>query len=274
MVNITSTLSTLITANHILHYHDVLDGMGHVSVRNPNNNATFFIALQLGPAVVSGVKDIGEYYIEDGSPLSGTVGGYAERYIHSGIMKRYPDVNSVVHSHAEDILPFTVLPSLQLQPVYHMAGFLGSNVPTFDIEDVYKENDARDMLVNTPSRGAALASTFGQNETQPTSPFHTLVLQRGHGFVTAGESVEIAVDYAMYAASNARVQTKALMLAGLTGAGAGDGDGGEVQYLSQQERRDCTNMNKWVAFKPWKQWVREVERSGVYENELGTPPGA
>ena len=48
MVNITGLLSTLITANHILSYHNVLDSFGHISVRNPNTNTTFFIALQLG----------------------------------------------------------------------------------------------------------------------------------------------------------------------------------------------------------------------------------
>ena len=48
MVNITGLMSTLITANHILSYYDVLDSFGHVSVRNPNTNTTFFIALQLG----------------------------------------------------------------------------------------------------------------------------------------------------------------------------------------------------------------------------------
>jgi ribulose-5-phosphate 4-epimerase/fuculose-1-phosphate aldolase len=127
MVNLTATLSTLITANHILHYHNVLDAMGHVSVRNPNNNATFFIALQQGPATVRGPADIGEYFVADGSPLPGTVGGYAERYIHSEILKRYADVNAVVHSHSEDVLPYTVLESLHVESVYHMAGFLGSS---------------------------------------------------------------------------------------------------------------------------------------------------
>jgi ribulose-5-phosphate 4-epimerase/fuculose-1-phosphate aldolase len=125
MVNITATLSTLITANHILHHLSVLDAMGHISVRNPSNHATFFIAKQMGPAVVSGPDDIGEYYVEDGSPVSGIGGGYAERYIHSEIMKRYPDVMSVVHSHSEDVLPFTVLEGVGLESVYHMAGFLG-----------------------------------------------------------------------------------------------------------------------------------------------------
>jgi hypothetical protein len=49
MKNITALLSSLITANHILSYHNVLDPFGHVSVRNPNTNTTFFIALQIGP---------------------------------------------------------------------------------------------------------------------------------------------------------------------------------------------------------------------------------
>jgi ribulose-5-phosphate 4-epimerase/fuculose-1-phosphate aldolase len=143
MVNITGLLSTLITANHILSYYDVLDSFGHISVRNPNTNTTFFIALQMGaslsqsrsrivltddlvgPAIVSGPADIGEYLIADGSPVNGTIGGYAERYIHSAILNSYPDVNAVVHSHSEDVLPYTVLDTISLEPVYHMAGFLG-----------------------------------------------------------------------------------------------------------------------------------------------------
>ena len=126
MVNLTATLSTLIAANHVLDYLDVLDPFGHISVRNPNNNNTFFIALQMGAAVVSGAQDIGEYLVSDGSGVNGTEGGYAERYIHSEILKRYPDVNAVVHSHNEDVLPYTVAGSVSVEPTYHMAGFLGT----------------------------------------------------------------------------------------------------------------------------------------------------
>jgi len=222
-----------------------------------------------GPAVVSGPADIGEYLISDGTPVNGTVGGYSERYIHSEILKRYPDVNAVVHSHSEDVLPYTVLSASQqpLEPVYHMAGFLGSAVPTFDIETMYEEDDARDLLVNSPRLGAALAQTFGVNQTRPTSPAHSTVLQRGHGFVTVGEGVEQVTDFAYYAASNARVQTKAILL-----ANAQRGAGGAVQYLGQRERVATAEMNRWIVFKPWMQWVREVERSGMFVNVLGTPP--
>ncbi|KAF2476842.1 uncharacterized protein BDR25DRAFT_370642 [Lindgomyces ingoldianus] len=265
MVNLTTTLSTLITANHILHYHSVVDAMGHISVRNPANNATFFIALQMGPAVVSSPKDIGEYLIEDGSPVNGTLGGYAERYIHSEVMKRYPDVMSVVHSHSEDVLPYTLKSVfLNVSPRSHIIS--GDSVPNFDISTIYTSSTPHDMLINTPVLGAALAQTFGINTTNPTSPLHTTILQRGHGFVTAGESIEMAVDFASYATSNARVQTTAILLANAMGGG--------IKYLSSQERKDCADMNRWIAFKPWKQWVREVERSAIYDNELGTPPGA
>ncbi|KAI4678868.1 hypothetical protein J4E81_010596 [Alternaria sp. BMP 2799] len=71
MKNTTPLLSTLITANHILSHHAVLDPFGHISVRNPNTNTTFFIALQIGPATVSSPADIGEYHIADGTPLPG-----------------------------------------------------------------------------------------------------------------------------------------------------------------------------------------------------------
>lgn len=115
---------------------------------------------------------------------------------------------------------------------------------------------------------------------------HQVVLQRGHGFVVAGKSIEQAVMYAYYACSNARVQTKALLLEnalngnGGSGGGAGyekerDGRGRvEVRYLSEKETVDCKGMNDWIAFKPWKQWVREVDpkRNPLYDNDLGDPP--
>jgi ribulose-5-phosphate 4-epimerase/fuculose-1-phosphate aldolase len=93
--------------------------------------------------VISGPADIGEYLIADGTPVNGTVGGYAERYIHSAILKAYPDVSAVVHSHAEDVLPYTVLNSVGPEPVYHMAGFLGPpfrplRCPSTDTKQVNK----------------------------------------------------------------------------------------------------------------------------------------
>ena len=95
-----------------------------------------------------------------------------------------------MHSHSEDVLPYTVLDSagdgdqdgkgmLGMQPVYHMAGFLGGEVPNFDIGVVFEEGEPRDMLVNSVRLGGALAERFGRNETRGTEPLHTTVLMRG-----------------------------------------------------------------------------------------------
>lgn len=91
-----SLLSTLVVANHILHYHDVVDAFGHISVRNPNNASTFFLSGSLAPALVSGLDDLVEYHVEDASPVKeDSPKGYSERFIHSEIYKKYTDVNSV-----------------------------------------------------------------------------------------------------------------------------------------------------------------------------------
>lgn len=125
MVNLTATFSTLITANHILHYHRVLDAYGHISVRNPNNNLTFFLAAGIAPALVSSPNDLVEYYVSNASSVDPNAPtGYIERYIHSEVLKRFPEVNSVIHSHSEAIIPYANV-DVSLEPVFHMAGFLG-----------------------------------------------------------------------------------------------------------------------------------------------------
>ena len=143
----------------------------------------------------------------------------------------------------------------------------GDYVPNFDIESIYEESDPHDMLVNTPRLGAALAAVLGTNTSQPGAPLYTTALQRGHGFITTGTSIEQVTELAYYATSNARVQTRAMGLSASAGMGI---DG--VHYLSTEERRDSKNMNIWISYKPWKQWVIQSERSGMYVNELGTPP--
>lgn len=121
-----SLLKDLITANHILHHHHILDAYGHISLRNPNNPHTFFLSHSIAPALVSSPSDIVEYNIEDASPVKKDVSaGYKERCIHSEILKKYPGINSVVHSHSEAVLPYSIS-GVEMKPCIHMAGFLGT----------------------------------------------------------------------------------------------------------------------------------------------------
>ena len=121
-------LHDLIVANHILHHHSVADAYGHISLRNPSNPATFFLSHSVAPALVSCASDIIEYRIEDASPVDPQAGnGYKERFIHSEVMKRYPSVNSVVHSHAESVVVYGIA-GVEMKPCFHMAGFLGTQL--------------------------------------------------------------------------------------------------------------------------------------------------
>jgi ribulose-5-phosphate 4-epimerase/fuculose-1-phosphate aldolase len=115
----------LVTASHILHYHGVLDAYGHISVRSPDNSATFWMPRNSSPALISTPDDLVEYNIEDASEVEKNAKpGYPERHIHSEIYKRFPAVNSVVHSHCSDVLPYCIS-EVPLKATIHMAGFLG-----------------------------------------------------------------------------------------------------------------------------------------------------
>ncbi|TKA52772.1 hypothetical protein B0A49_12243 [Cryomyces minteri] len=279
-------LSKLITANHILHYHQVVDAYGHISVRNPSNPSTFFLSGSLAPALVSSPRDLVEYHVEDASPVNDDGRkGYAERFIHSEILKRFPGTNSVVHSHAEPVLPYTVC-SVPLRPVFHMGGVMGGSVPVFDIAASYSRNDVQDLLVSNAKLGADFARRFSKTESltgklisttlgavpvpADAQPEHPTVLMRGHGFTACGVSVEEAVYRAVFTQVNAKVQTAALLLNSAAGPVNAAGVREEIKYLNTKEARDAWASNAKHAERPWKLWCAEVEAAALYTNELRT----
>lgn len=118
--------SDLITASHILHYHGVVDGYGHISARNPENHSTFFMARSLAPGLVESLDDLVEYYVNDGEPVrSDAPRGFLERQIHSQALKKYPTVMSVVHSHSPETIPFSIT-NVRMRACTSLAGFVGA----------------------------------------------------------------------------------------------------------------------------------------------------
>src|SRR5215467_12057038 len=107
MSDIPALVRDLVVANHILARENVVDAYGHVSVRHPDDPHRFLLATSVAPEMVE-EKDIVEFNLdctparEDGRPL------YHERFIHGGIYEARPDVQAVVHAHAEDVLPFSI----------------------------------------------------------------------------------------------------------------------------------------------------------------------
>jgi HCOMODA/2-hydroxy-3-carboxy-muconic semialdehyde decarboxylase len=190
-------VADLVTANRILANEGVVDGYGHVSVRNPASADRYFLARAGAPALVT-AADIVEYDL-DSTSISGNGAGYMERFIHGEIYKARPDVHAVVHCHCLDVIPFAAT-NVPLRPMYHMGYFIGEGVPVFDIRAAAGTTD---MLVSSPALGRALARTLGRR---------TAALMRGHGAVVVADSLHVVVAKAYYLNVNARLQLQAIQL--------------------------------------------------------------
>lgn len=223
-------IDDLVTANRILANEGVLDGYGHVSVRNPADANRYFLARAGAPALV-GAADIVEYDL-DSKPVSGTGAGYMERFIHGEIYRARPDVTAVVHCHCLDVIPFAAA-NVPLKPMYHMAYFVGEGVPVFDIRAAA---GITDMLVSTPALGQALAKALGRKPA---------ALMRGHGAVVVADSLHVVVAKAYYLNVNARLQAQAMQLHG------------GVTYLDPEEAKKAAQTYE----RSWDAWKARLSRS-------------
>jgi ribulose-5-phosphate 4-epimerase/fuculose-1-phosphate aldolase len=71
----------------------------------------------MAPALVSSFGDLIEYWVDGSDPVDPNAKkGYSERFIHGEMFRRFPVVNCVVHSHAEEVLPY-VANGVPLLPV-------------------------------------------------------------------------------------------------------------------------------------------------------------
>jgi ribulose-5-phosphate 4-epimerase/fuculose-1-phosphate aldolase len=244
---------TFIHGSHILHFHQVLDAYGHLSFRHPTDPSLFVMARSVAPALIATEKDLITFRVQDGEPIDpDSPKAYIERYIHSEIYRRFPDVQAAVHSHAESVIPFTIS-GVALRPCYHMAGFLAtSGVPVHDsADDVVAPTDIPDLLVRNPAMGEALAKCFdGGNK---------VTLMRGHGYTVAATSIELAVYYALYTQKNATIQTAAMGLRAAAGGSMQD-----LRLLSVDEARERTAFAPTTAKRAWELWVTEVSGCPLY----------
>jgi ribulose-5-phosphate 4-epimerase/fuculose-1-phosphate aldolase len=193
-------IADLVFAYKILVNEAVLDSFGHISARSPASPERFLLPRAMPPALV-GVEDVLEFDVASSQPLDPRgrrVNG--ERYLHGEIYKARPDVNAIVHSHSQAVIPFS-LTGVALRPVIVQAGFMPLRIPNFEIRDV--RDDGRGMQITDMARGAALAKTLANGP---------LALMRGHGNVVVGSSIKQATVFAAYTDVNARMQAQALQL--------------------------------------------------------------
>ena len=228
-------LQDLVAANRILARHGVLDAYGHVSVRSDGEPGHFMMSRSLAPSLVT-LADLLEHDAAS-EPVADTRRPYLERFIHGEIYRQRPDVMAVVHSHSDSVIPFGITKGA-LQPVYHMASFLGAGVPVFEIRDTVVDND---LLVRDTRLGAALARRLGAC---------ACVLMRGHGMTIVGDSLPEAVFRAVYTERNAKLQAMAQQLEG------------PIRFLSAEEAVRATRSNRSTLERPWELWKKAALRRG------------
>jgi ribulose-5-phosphate 4-epimerase/fuculose-1-phosphate aldolase len=222
----------LVTANHILAREGVTDALGHISVRHPDRPDRFFLSCSRSPELVK-LDDIMEYDLEcnpidqRGRPM------YFERPIHGAVYQARPDVISVVHNHAYEVIPFG-LTKRPLKPCVHPAAGIGAHVPVWDSRTSFGDTN---LLITDMDKGKDLARGMGESNS---------VLMRGHGCVVVGASIKQAVLNAIYFKINASLVLQCLQI------------GGDVTYLSDGE----IELTKKIVYadnsvtRMWDYWSR------------------
>jgi hypothetical protein len=139
-------------ANRVLANEGIIDAFGHISARHPKDPNRYFISRHRASELVE-PSDVLEMTL-DSKPVHPTpVRLYSEMVIHGEIYKARPDVNSVCHHHAPSVLPFCAT-GVELVPLFHLGGTLGTKVPFWDSRDEFGDTN---LLVRTPEEGASHA---------------------------------------------------------------------------------------------------------------------
>jgi ribulose-5-phosphate 4-epimerase/fuculose-1-phosphate aldolase len=125
-----ATAHDLVLANRILVSEElgILDTLGHVSVRNPRNPNSYFIA----PRVAAGAVTAGDVVQRDMTKPESDTQGLS---IHDEVYKARPDVNAVLYARTPAIVAFTE-GSVKLRPVVNGGAFIGDGLPVFNMSSL------------------------------------------------------------------------------------------------------------------------------------------
>lgn len=169
---------------------------GHVSVRDPDGRGVWMKMAGLGFGEVA-PEDV-QLVAWDGEVLEAEGPRHAEYPIHTEVMVQRPDVGAVVHCHPEYTMALAAA-GAPLHPFSHTGGIFASDVPRYE--------HARG-LVQTSEQGRDMASALGASRA--------LILV-GHGTVTVGASVGVAVMTAIMLERACRLQYLADGFGGVKG---------------------------------------------------------
>jgi ribulose-5-phosphate 4-epimerase/fuculose-1-phosphate aldolase len=183
----------LVLANRILANESVgiLDTSGHVSLRNPSNPNSYFVATA-APGSVTDQDVVERDFTKPGPDTIGLS-------IDDEIYKANPNVMAVVYARTPEVAALTQ--GVQLRPIVNGAGFIGDGLPVFKISTL----DTNQPLLSNPAFGKGVAAALGSKQA---------VLLSGHGFVMTGRSIYNVVGTSYQLRQNARIQQQAMGLRG------------------------------------------------------------
>lgn len=197
-MTLSETKRELTLANHILAREGFLVGLGHVSVRHPDDPDKFILSRALAPNLVT-VHDLHEFDL-DGNLVDGSgVQPYGERVIHAAVYAARPDVACVCHGHPIELIPFCNA-GFPPKPVTHIGGMLGETVPVWDNREEFGDTQ---IIVVKMDEARSMARALGPNR---------IVLLRRHGAVVVGKSIRECVFRSVVLRDNARIHMDIMRL--------------------------------------------------------------
>jgi HCOMODA/2-hydroxy-3-carboxy-muconic semialdehyde decarboxylase len=223
----------LTLANHILAREGLLAGLGHISARHPDRPDRFFLSRALAPNLVT-MSDLHEFDLDGNLTDGSNVNGYAERVIHAAVYAARPDVMSVCHNHAIEILPFCNV-GRPPGPVTHIAGMMGETVPVWDNRVEFGDTQ---IIVIRMEEAVSMARALGPNRC---------MLLRRHGALVVGKTIRETVFRSIVLRDNARVHLDAIRL-------------GEPSTLTPKEMEisNALHESPRIVERVWDGWVAEL----------------
>jgi HCOMODA/2-hydroxy-3-carboxy-muconic semialdehyde decarboxylase len=239
--SVQEAIRDLVTACRILDHEGVVDALGHVSRRHPEDPDRYLLSCSRSPALVT-EADIMEFDL-DSTPIDQRGRSlYAERAIHGCIYRARPDVNAICHSHARPLIPFAAT-GLPLKPIWVMGAPIGDEVPIWDIREDFPHDDG--MLIVNDTVGSSLAKRLGAGR---------VCLLAGHGAVIAEANIRRTVLTAISLMTNAELLMQSRLITATQG----------IQTLRYLTRGEITAMTE-LAFNPVtleRMWVYWATRAG------------
>jgi ribulose-5-phosphate 4-epimerase/fuculose-1-phosphate aldolase len=214
------------------------DVLGHVSVRLDDDR----ILLRCrGPQdrglLFTVAEDIRVVHLDGGADLDG---GYAvpnEFHIHTELFRARPEIQAVVHAHPRNVMTAD-LAGVELRQV-----FGAYNIPASRLAGQGVPIYPRSVLVRTPELGRAVAAAIGDSEA---------CVLRGHGIVTAGESVEHATMRALDLAELSRISAEVALLRG------------HPQSLPEEDRAELPDLGSaFNDLSRWRHYAGRLEIAGL-----------